>query len=314
MEGFLNAASAVLVLLLLMLVGYLMSWAGWMGPHEKIFLNKFIFNVAIPCNVINGVLNKLEKSMLGEMMDLVLLGAVLMTVTLLLSAGLAVLLRLPRNRFGVFVAMGGLSNALFVGLPMGLEIFGEVCTPYVMVYYLVNSVFIQTVALALIQWSGEQKGEKRGALTFFRQLFSKPPVITIFISLALLILELRPPEVLMSVAGYISSSVAPLALIYTGYVVYELGLKNLRLERGLPTMLVMRLAIAPAICMVLSSAMGISGLGRSVFAMESGLPVISQAAVLAGKFGAGDHYAAVGATLSTIGCFVSMPILMLCLG
>ena len=314
MAGFYNAASAVLVLLILMLIGYLMARAGWMGKHEKIFLNKFIFNIAVPCNCLSGLLNRLEREMLGEMAGLLVLATIHIAITLVLSAGLATLLKLPRNRWGVFVAMGGLSNCLFVGLPMGLELFGDICTPYIMVYYLVNSIYIQTIGIVLIQWSGDRGGEKQGVGAFLRRLFSKPPVLTIMVSLVLLLAGLRPPEIIMSVAGYISSSVAPLALIYTGYVIYELGLKNLRLERGLPTVLVMRLAVSPVICLALCRVMGITGLPRDVFAMEAALPVISQAAVLAGSFGADDHYAAVGTALSTIGCFVSIPILMVCLG
>ena len=314
MAAFWNGASAVLVLLILMVIGYLMARAGWMGKHEKIFLNKFIFNIAVPCNCLSGLLTRLERDMLGEMAGLLGLATIHMAITLTLSALLATLLKLPRNRWGVFVAMGGLSNCLFVGLPMGLELFGEVCTPYIMVYYLVNSIYIQTVGIILIQWSGDRGGEKQGVGTFLKRLFSKPPVLTIIFSLVLLLADLRPPEGIMSVAGYISSSVAPLALIYTGYVIYELGLKNLRLERGLPTMLVMRLAMSPVICLALCRVMGVTGLARGVFAMEASLPVISQAAVLAGSFGADDHYAAVGTALSTIGCFVSIPILMICLG
>ncbi|MGI5962337.1 MAG: AEC family transporter [Lawsonibacter sp.] len=312
MEGFYHSVSAVLVLIILMLVGYFMSWRGWMGPDEKRFLGKFIFNIAIPCNCLSGVLDRLEREMLEEAVGLLALAAVLMAGTVLLSMAAATALHLPRNRWGVFVAMGGMSNCLFVGLPMGREIFGDICIPYIMVYYLVNALYIQTIGISVIQWSGTGIGtSKRGIWPFIKQLLSKPPVLTIFASVAMLLAGIRPPEVIMSVSGYISSSVAPLALIYIGYVVYELGLKNLRLERGLSTMLVIRLAIAPAMCLLLCSLMGVEGLARDVFAMESALPVISQAPVLAGNFGADDHYAAIGSCLSTLACFITMPVLML---
>ena len=46
----------------------------------------------------------------------------------------------------------------------------------------------------------------------------------------------------------------------------------------------------------------------------AGLPVVSQTPVMAGAYGADDRYAAVGATLSTVGCVVTIPILMAVLG
>ena len=46
-------------------------------------------------------------------------------VSLLASAFAAFLLRLPRERWGVFVAMAGLSNTIFIGIPVCTQLFGE---------------------------------------------------------------------------------------------------------------------------------------------------------------------------------------------
>lgn len=114
---FLNAVSAVVVLLMLMAVGYFMGTKGWMKAEEKKFLSKYIINIAVPCNCINGLLNNLDQSMLAQA-GLMLVSAIIgVVITILLGMGLATLLRLPKNRWGVFAAMVGVSNTLFVGLP-----------------------------------------------------------------------------------------------------------------------------------------------------------------------------------------------------
>ena len=118
----------------------------------------------------------------------------------------------------------------------------------------------------------------------------------------------------MAFAKYVSGSVSPLALIYCGFIVYELGLRNLRFERGLPAMLVCRLAVSPLICLGMRRLFGIGGLAGRVFVVESALPVVSQVTVMAGTYGADDRYAATGATLSTLGCFLTIPVLMVLLG
>ena len=117
MDGFLNALSASLVLLLLMSVGYVMGRLGWMTAAEKRFLSKYIVNIAVPCNCITGLLNNLDHDSLLQAGLMVVSAMAGVAVTLLLSMGLAALLRLPRERWGVFVAMAGLSNTLFIGLP-----------------------------------------------------------------------------------------------------------------------------------------------------------------------------------------------------
>lgn len=314
MSGFFNAVSACLVVLLLMAVGYFMGVKGWMTAAEKNFLSRFIINIAVPANCIVGLLNNLDRAELaraGVQLLSVLLGV---GITLLLSMGAASLLRLPRARWGVFAAMAGLSNVLFIGIPVCTQLFGEVCVPYVMLYYLGNTTFLQSAGILLVERSGDRGERSKGPGRFLRDMFTKPPILGVLLAIALLLLDVTPPGPVMRFTGYISSTVSPLALIYGGFIVYEVGLKNLRFLRGLPTMLVIRLAVAPVICWGCCRLFGLDGLVRNVFLVESALPVVSQVTVMAGAYGADEEYAATGACLSIFGCFVTLPILMLVIG
>ncbi len=246
----------------------------------------------------------------GQMMVFTVSSIVL---TLALSALAATLLRLPRSRWGVFVPMAGLSNVLFVGLPLCTQLFGEVCVPYVMVYYLSNTIFTQSLAVVLIERAGSQPGKGGSLAHRMLDMLRKPPIVGMAVSIVLLVLGLRPPELVMRFASQISGSVTPLALIYCGYIVYEVGLKNLRFLQGMPTMLVIRLIVSPLICAAFCMLGGVSGLTMRVFIVESALPVVSQITVMAGAYGADEEYAATGACLSMLGCFFTIPVLMLIL-
>lgn len=314
MAGFFNAVSACLVLVLLMAVGYFMGVRGWMTAAEKKFLSCFIINIAVPANCIVGLLNNLDRGDLlraGRQVAAALLGV---GITLLLSMGAASLLRLPRARWGVFATMAGLSNTLFIGIPVCTQLFGEACMPYVMLYYLGNTTFLQSAGILLVERSGDRGRQPGGPGRFLRDIFTKPPILGVLCAIVLLVLGIDLPGPVMRFAGYISNTVSPLALIYCGFIVYEVGLKNLRLLPGLPVMLVMRLAAAPVICWGCCRLFGLEGLARDVFLVESALPVVSQVTVMAGAYGADEEYAATGACLSIFGCFVTLPILMLILG
>lgn len=314
MAGFFNAVSACLVLVLLMAVGYFMGARGWMTAAEKKFLSRFIINIAVPANCIVGLLNNLDRTDLlraGRQVAAALLGV---GITLLLSMGAASLLRLPRTRWGVFATMAGLSNTLFIGIPVCTQLFGEACMPYVMLYYLGNTTFLQSAGILLVERSGDRGRQPGGPGRFLRDIFTKPPILGVLCAIVLLVLGIDLPGPVMRFAGYISNTVSPLALIYGGFIVYEVGLKNLRFLRGLPTMLVIRLAVAPVICWGCCRLFGLEGLVRNVFLVESALPVVSQVTVMAGAYGADEEYAATGACLSIFGCFVTLPILMLMIG
>ena len=313
MAEFLNAVSAVFLLFSLMAVGYFLGVFGWMGSGEKKFLSRFVVNIAVPCNCLVGLLNNLKHEDLARAGQMMVFTVSSIVLTLLLSALAATLLRLPRSRWGVFVPMAGLSNVLFVGLPLCTQLFGEVCVPYVMVYYLSNTIFTQSLAVVLIERAGSQPGKGGGLAHRMLDMLRKPPIVGMAVSIVLLVLGLRPPELVMRFASQISGSVTPLALIYCGYIVYEVGLKNLRFLQGMPTMLVIRLIVSPLICAAFCMLGGVSGLAMRVFIVESALPVVSQITVMAGAYGADEEYAATGACLSMLGCFLTIPVLMVIL-
>ena len=228
---------------------------------------------------------------------------------MLASATVATLLRLPHERWGVFVAMAGFSNTLFIGIPVCTQLFGDVSMPYIMLYYIGHTSLMQSIGMMLLERAGSKAGQKGSFLQFCKDVFLKPPILSVAFSIVLLALGWKLPPVLMRFADYISGSVSPLALIYCGFIVYEVGLKNLRFAQGLPAMLAVRLVVAPVISLACCSLFGMEGLALQVFVVESALPVVSQVTVMAD-----EKYAATGACLSILGSFVTIPILMLVLG
>mgnify|MGYP002686266853 FL=1 len=230
MEGFLHAVSSVTIILLLTATGYFCAERGWMGPQAKAFIGKFTLSVAIPCMSVYGLTNNLTRDLLvqsGSFLLVPLLGTVVITILSLLVGRL---LKLPRKKLGVFMMMCSVSNAIFVGLAMCTELFGDTCTPYVMLYYLINTSFVQLLFLSLVRWSGESRGFD---LKMLQKFLTTPAVIAVFVGLALVWFEVRLPSLVMSYCRYMNNLVTPLALLLTGYIIHDIGLKNVRLDRDL---------------------------------------------------------------------------------
>lgn len=313
MADFFNAVSAVFVIFLLLSVGYLVGHLGWLTKNEKGFISKYVVNIAVPVNCVVGMLKNFSHDALLQAGIHLVVGLLVVGLTLLLGAAVATLLKLPKNRWGIFVAMAGISNSLFIGLPVTQQLFGEVSLPFHMTYFLASSVYTQTVAVMLCEQAGVKGSSGHNIGKMLLGMFKKPPVIGICLAICLLLLDLQPPAVLMNAAGYISNTVTPLALMYNGFILYEVGLKNLRLMPGLPWMLLIRLVISPMICVGLCMLFGVEGMARDVFVVVSALPVVTQVTVMAGAYGADEQYASVGSCLSLVGIFFTLPVLMLLL-
>lgn len=309
LQTFFNSISAVLVVMIIMGIGYFMGHKGWMKAEHKPLMYKLIIWVAMPALCINNMQANFTRDMLkgaGALMTVPLLNILLLT---LIAALTAKLLKLPRNRVGVFIVMCCLSNSIFIGYPMCLELLGDASTTYVMWYYMFNTVFFQTMGVWLIQRSGSE--EKGFSLSGLKAVLKNPPFIAIVIGIALLLLDVRLPKFVMSITRYLGNMVSPLGLIYSGFIIYETGFGNLRLERGLPSTMAMRFIVSPVLCMALCAAFGITGIARNAYVIEVAMPTMTQVAVQASGMGADEQYAAKGAAITTLGAFAVIPILMM---
>ena len=55
----------------------------------------------------------------------------------------------------------------------------------------------------------------------------------------------------MSYCRYMNNLVTPLALLLTGYIIHDIGLKNVRLDRDLGISMIFRFLLAPALSVAL---------------------------------------------------------------
>ena len=321
MGTFLHALSAVFIIFCLMGVGILLSALGWVSDQVKKFVSRYVINVGVPLNTIVGLLNHLSHDDIQKFGIYLLVPTATILISLVISVGAAKMLKLPRKRSGVFIALSFLSNTLFIGLPMGTQLFGDQSIPYVMIYYMVSTIFTQTVAILLVEHAGKEPDSGTSAVPkgqrirgFLKDVFLKPPILAIIIAYILLLTGVRPPEMFMTFAGYFSSTVTPMALMYCGFIIHGIGLRNIRFYKGTPFILIIRLILAPAICFGLCHLIGITGLARGVFIMQAALPSVSMITVFAGAYGADEQYSAVGFALTTIGIFITIPLIMVLIG
>lgn len=311
METFLHSIASVAIILLLTATGYLCAAKGWMGTQSKAFLGKFLLTFAVPCMCVYGLTSNLDRSMILQAGTALLFLLGLDIVLVLTSLLAAKLLNLPRAQIGVFIMMCSLSNAIFVGYAMCSELFGSACSAYVMLYYLINTTFVQFIGGSLIRWGGS--GDFGFSLKAVGSFLKTPAVLSVFVGFFLIIADIPLPSLVMSYMKYLNNTVTPMALVLTGYIIYEIGLKNIRINRTLAVMLLFRFVLSPLLCLLGCSVFGITGLARSVFAVESAMPIVTQTVVFASEYHADEKLAAQGAALSTLACFIVIPILMLLL-
>lgn len=313
LQSFLNSVQSVAIILILTAAGYFLAWKGWLNKDAKSFLSKMLMQMAVPCMCVYSLRSRLTIDMLKEAGPMLLVPFVCISASFIASFIFAKLLKLPRKTFGVFVMMGGLSNTMFIGFPMCTELFGSDATSYVIMYYMVSTCFTQGVGMTFIRWAGE--GDSTiSVVGVIKKVITTPTVVGVTVGILVVLLDIQLPALAMSFGKYMNQLVTPLAMFVTGKIIYDIGLKNLRMDKVLTMALLVRFVISPAMCIALCNVFGITGMAKGVFVIQAAMPVVTQTVVASSEYGADEETAAQGCAISTLASFIVIPILMLMVG
>lgn len=309
MDIFLRSISGILVILGMILVGFVIGEKCWFDDKSRGLLAKLVTQVALPCYMLYTITQRFTAADLLKMLPALRFPALSMVILLGIATGVARIFAVRQDRRGLFISMFFNSNTIFVGLPINQALFGDASIPYVLIYYMCNTTFFWTLGTYLIQRDGE--GEAQFDLkTSLKKVFS-PPLMGFLLGLVLVMLQIKLPAFLASDLQYLGNLTTPLSMIFIGLSVSHVGVKQLVLGKDQLLILFGRFLVAPLLMASIVYWMPLPNLMKQVFIIQSAMPVMTNAPVVARLYGADSDYAAVMVTETTLATMVVIPILML---
>ena len=309
MDIFLKSISGILVILGMILVGFIIGEKGWFDDKSRGLLAKLVTQVALPCYMLYTITQRFTAADLLKMLPALRFPALSMVILLGIATAVARIFAVRQDRRGLFISMFFNSNTIFVGLPINQALFGDDSIPYVLIYYMCNTTFFWTLGTYLIQRDGE--GEARFDLkTSLKKVFS-PPLMGFLLGLVLVMLQIKLPAFLASDLQYLGNLTTPLSMIFIGLSVSHVGVKQLVLGKDQLLILLGRFLVAPLLMATIVYWVPLPSLMKQVFIIQSAMPVMTNAPVVASLYGADSDYAAVMVTETTLATMVVIPILML---
>ena len=309
MDIFLRSISGILVILGMILVGFIIGEKGWFDDKSRGLLAKLVTQVALPCYMLYTITQRFTAADLLKMLPALRFPALSMVILLVIATGVARIFAVRQDRRGLFISMFFNSNTIFVGLPINQALFGDASIPYVLIYYMCNTTFFWTLGTYLIQRDGE--GEAQFDLkTSLKKVFS-PPLMGFLLGLVLVMLQIKLPAFLASDLQYLGNLTTPLSMIFIGLSVSHVGVKQLVLGKEQLLILLGRFLVAPLLMASIVYWVPLPSLMKQVFIIQSAMPVMTNAPVVARLYGADSDYAAVMVTETTLATMVVIPILML---
>ena len=312
---FFTSIESVLTIVILIAVGYFLQKYKWFGPDFSKGISKLVVNVGLPCSIFTGILANLTVGSLGNLG----IGLIFPFGTVIVSYIIAFILmkvfKIRPERRGIFLNGVANANTIFVGMPLNVALFGEASIPYYLVCYISNT--ISTWVIGIIIMSATDPHKEPGKKSFNWKKVLTPPLVGFIIGLIFLIFSIPVPDFINSALKYLGAFVTPLALIYIGIMLYNAGLKNMRLDRDSVLALVGRFVICPIIIIVLimigTGAFGIvmPSIEKNSFIVQSATPMLAVLPILADQYHGDVKYATNITTISTVLFIVVVPVLML---
>ena len=309
MDIFLRSISGILVILGVILVGFVIGEKGWFDDKSRGLLAKLVTQVALPCYMLYTITQRFTAADLLIMLPALRFPALSMVILLGIATAVARIFAVRQDRRGLFISMFFNSNTIFVGLPINQALFGDASIPYVLIYYMCNTTFFWTLGTYLIQRDGE--GEAQFDLkTSLKKVFS-PPLMGFLLGLVMVMLQIKLPAFLASDLQYLGNLTTPLSMIFIGLSVSHVGVKQLVLGKDQLLILLGRFLVAPLLMATIVYWLPLPSLMKQVFIIQSAMPVMTNAPVVARLYGADSDYAAVMVTETTLATMVVIPFLML---
>ncbi len=281
----------VLFVVLIFSVAYILkSVKVFREEDSKVFIDYVIY-FSLPSLVFQKIR---ELSLSKESTGVVLVAWVVILSSMAVSFALGRLLRLEERSLRAFILVSSFGNTAFLGYPFTFAIFGEEGLRYAVLYDQLGSSLL-VVSIGFLVATGEIS---------LRKTLLFPPFLALIGGFLMRGIEI--PEALN-----IFLDVSGMSLIPT--VLFSIGLKFspryiLRSTGATPLSLLIKMLLAPLEVLLFMKLLGLGSLPFKVALLETSMPPMVMAGVLAVKYGLDERLAISAITLGILLSFITVPL------
>ncbi|HIR06542.1 MAG TPA: AEC family transporter [Candidatus Copromonas faecavium] len=300
MDSLLVALNAVIPFLCYISFGYIVKVKGVVKENFLQQLNQMVFRLFYPCMTFYNIY-KADADSLPRPLLLIFVGGSIILLEILLV--LIVPRIIPENpKRGVIIQGVFRSNFVLFGLPLTVSVFGDsAASVAAMVVTVVVTIYNTTsvVILEMFNTSGKLN-IKNVALNVIKN----PLLQGAITGLVLFLLQIHLPECIVTPIAAFADMTSPLALFILGGTLHfnEIG-HNLKYL--VPT-LSFKLAVLPAIMLVIGHALGLRGLELFLLIAVYGTPVAAASYPMAQNMGGDGELAGQLVVISTVVSVVTL--------
>lgn len=309
----LNALSSVLSIVAMITIGGILTHKGWFDEKSSNIFSKMVCNIALPCLMISNLTSNFDKEKLTHLGKGLIIPFASMGICYLMGIIVSKIIKVKKGHIGTFRSMFFVSNAIFIGLPINMALFGDSSVPYVLLYYIGNTTFFWTIGVYGINKDGKNGSDKLFSKHFLMKIFS-PPLMGFVVGIVLILLNIQIPKFILDTCKYFGNLTTPLSMIFIGITIYSVDRKKLRVSHDMTAILFGRFLVSPLLVLIASYFIPVPLLMKKVFVIQAAMPVMTNTAIVAKNADADYEYSIIMTVVTTICSLIFIPIYMWLLG
>ena len=286
MEQFNAVLNQIIIFSIIIVIGYAVVKSKLLPSSVLPAITTLFSRVIVPfilfVNTVNGATR-------ADMKNYIFLSGIYVcvyAVQIIAARTMPKVLRLKGNKASLFSLSFTFGNVGFIGIPLLLSVFGQRVMIFVTMYAIVDQALFWTYGYSL-SYPVENK-LKFSPKTLVNMI--NPPIIAVFISIVLILLDVKIPAILDKTFTSMSNSGMALPFIYIGGMLATLDLKNIFKHFEFYVGIAVKMVILPICLFIILKAIGLEQEIAVASAFLFGLPTITLVPMIAGANGSDVEY------------------------
>lgn len=291
----------MLAILIIIGAGYFMAKKGMMDSHTNSQMSRMIVNVFNPCLILSSAAGSVGMIPLGTMGLIGLIAAGMFAIFIAAGMILSPFFDKAPDQRKIFQMMFVFSNLGFIGIPAVGSILGQEYVVYVTEFLLIYTIVFYTYGVALL--------DGRFSLSSLKAMVN-PGTLCSVAALALILLEIRLPDFLMTSITYLGNVTSPMALVAVGFTLAHTDLKSIFASPRLYVFSAIKLLGLPLLMLPLLRLVTDDAAIISVCMIMFGMPIGNMPLILGNQKGIDGSTCSAAIILTTILCVLTIPLLL----
>jgi len=290
------------VIILVVALGFFLGRKKILNDKVNLVFVNLLLSVLMPASLFSAFPHQFDHAVFGNFINGLIAGAVVLSAVIIIS-------RLLFNKKFIkddyrFAAQFAFifNNATFIGWPLVSSTFS---TDGIMAFC--GFIIVFNVALFSYGiWLFERKLSWKLAL----KTITNPNIIAVLLGTFVFVLSLSVPEFITATVGSVAGATAPISLICVGFMLSQTNLLKILKKKKLFITATAQLILGPLITYFVLTAIGLTGVERTVITVLQALPTATSLALFAKKYGGNYREASELVAISTLISVITLPIVV----